>query len=150
VTEDPKPKLGQTTGDAFAASLGGYAAEVDLLPGEIPLCAWEVAYGRHWKNAWGILYLTSHRLVWIRAKIALPWIAKTLEIPLESVMGAEVKRRLWSPSRLSLLRPFGRHVVVNSKGGERYSFSPSPTGAGANEIAREITSILRDKGLLRD
>ena len=150
MTEPATPRLGQTSGDAFAASLGGYATEVDLLAGEVPLLAWEAAHGRGWKNAWGILYLTTHRLVWIRSKIALPWIPKTLEIPLDSVMSVEAGRRLFSSSSLSLLRPFRRHVVVTLKSGERYSFSPAPTGVDALSIVTEITSILRERGLLRD
>ncbi len=144
MTEPATPKLGQTSGHPFTAALGGYAAEVDLLSDEIPLQAWEVAYGRRvWENAWGILYLTTHRLVWIRSKIALPWVAKTLEIPLDSVIAAKARRRWWPI-------PFDRGLVVISREhAESCQFSPSWSSPGASEITREITSILRERGLLR-
>ena len=121
----------------------GHAAEVDLLAGEIPLLAWDATFiGKWWASPWGTLYLTDQRLVWIRWRSSLPLGLKTLEISLDSVTGVEVRRR-WS-------HLFHRAVLVQRRGEAPCEFLPARFGPGARSIVTEITSILRERGLLRD
>lgn len=146
MTEERKPKLGETANDPLVAAFGGYATAVDLLPGEVALRAWEAGFVNGLAGAWGILYLTTHRLVWIRMKIAPPWAAKTMEIPINDITAAEA-RKPWG----WWLNPFARgRVAIIRKDAEMCQFGASVLGPSAKEITREITSILRDRGLPRD
>lgn len=126
------------------------AAQVELLPGEIPLCAWDaVFFPSWWRGRGGVLYLTSVRLVWISWRPPLPWTAKVISISLRDIERVDTRRVLFAPF-IGLAGPFHRQVVVTLKGSKRCAFSPASTGRGARQVAMEITSILRERGLLRD
>ena len=140
MTEGAAPTLGKRDG----------AAEVYLLPGEIPLCAWDaVFFASWWRARGGILYLTSDRLVWISWRPALPWTGKTVLISLREIARVATRLVLFAPF-FFLAGPFHRQVIITAKDAARYKFSPVATGPGARQVATEITSILREQGLLRD
>jgi hypothetical protein len=138
------PRLGQRGEDAWVDFFGmGFASQVDLLPDEVPLQAWDAGLvDSLFSSAWGGLYLTTERLIWIRWRFAAPWVQKTMIVNLKSVAGSSVGRSL----KLGLgLRQF---VTVALKDGREMRFWPPSYGARPEQIAGEIGKVLRERGLL--
>ena len=141
MTKAPKPKLGEGV---------GVAEKVGLLPGEVPVGAWDALfYPKWWRFRGGVLYLTTARLIWISWRPALPWVPRTVSISLPDVERVYSRRVLFAPF-IALAGPFHRQVVVALRDSRRHAFAPLSTGPGAGEIVAEITSILRERGLSRD
>jgi hypothetical protein len=136
--------LGHPGEDAFVDVFGmGFATQVDLLLDETPLQKWDAGLvDGLLSGAWGALYLTSERLVWIRWRFAPPWVQKVLILNLRSVASAGVGRSL----KLGLgLRQF---VNVALKDGSVMRFWPPSYGERPERIASEIERFLRERGLL--
>lgn len=127
------PKLGEGA---------GVTAQVELLPDEIPLSAWDALFWpRWWRFRGGILYLTTLRLVWISWRPVLPWIPRVVAMSLPAVDSVRTRLVLFAPL-IGLAGPFHRQVLVTLKDARRYSFSPTSGGPGATRIAAEINSII--------
>jgi len=137
-------KLGQRGEDAWVDFFGmGFATQVDLLPSEVPLQTWDAGLVSSFLNsAWGVLYLTNQRLVWIRWRFAAPWAQKMAILNLKSVSRARVARSL----SLGLgLREF---VAITLKDGSEIRFWPPSYGSRPQQIVDEIAKTMRERGLL--
>jgi hypothetical protein len=92
-------------------------SKVELAPDEAVLDRGYFWYrAKWWQWAQGRLYLTSKRLVWIRAPLNLPLGPRLIELALGEIRGCEKRRPApWS---------WGKALFLETADGHQYWFSP--------------------------
>ncbi len=96
--------------------------------------------------AWGELFLTTKRLIWIRTRIALPLGRKLIEVPLSDIESWSIERAPWW-----MLHWWGRRrgIVRIRTAFERFDFVTAWTREDADEWAEALENVMAGAGIVK-
>ncbi len=94
-------------------------------------------------TAWGELFLTTKRLIWIRTRIALPLGRKLIEVPLCDIESWSIERAPWW-----MLHWWGRRrgIVRIRTTFETFDFVTAMTDEDADEWAEALENVMAGAG----
>jgi len=126
------------------ARAGDYRHAVSLELDEDEFVPYRGYMGLRGTPAWGELFLTTKRLIWIRMKIALPLGQKLVVIPLGDIQGWSIEPvPWWWLERLGRRR---RMIRVRASSGT-YAFVTAWTREDADDWAEALETVMEDAGL---
>ena len=127
-----------------AASVGDYRHAVSLELDEDEFVPYRGYIGLRGTPAWGELFLTTKRLIWIRMKIALPLGRKLVVIPLGDIQGWSIEPvPWWWFERLGRRR---RMIRVRASSGA-YDFVTAWTREDADDWVEALENVMAGAGL---